>query len=85
MELELIKQYAELLVYFKAAVTLAIVLGAGCGYFFAMYRHTDKDNEKLQDCLNEAHEAADEAEKGHKIALATLAEERKLLESKVMR
>jgi len=78
MELiEILKQYAELLAYFKAAVVLAIVLGTGCGAFWAMWRHAEKDNEKLQDCLNEAHEAANEAEKGHLIALATLAEARK--------
>lgn len=75
--IQFIKELSLMTAYFKAAVTLAIILGTGCGYFFAMYRHTDKENEQLRDCLDEAHEAANEAEKGHLIALATLAEERK--------
>jgi len=73
---EILARNAELLAWFKAAVTLAIILGVGFGAFFALWRRSEKEAEQLRDCLNEAHEAADEAEKGHMVALATLAEER---------
>jgi len=74
--IELIKQLALMTAYFKAAVTLAIALGTGCGAFFALWRHSERENEQLRDCLDEAHREANEAQKGHMIALATLAEER---------
>ena len=73
---ELLIRNGELLAWFKAACTLAIVLGTGFGACFALWRHAEKDNEKLQDCLDEAHREADKAQQGHLIALATLAEER---------
>ena len=75
--IELIKQLALMTAWFKAAVTLAIALGTGCGAFFALWRHSERENEQLRDCLDEAHREANEAQKGHMIALATLAEERK--------
>jgi len=84
MELiQMIKEYAELLAYFKAAVVLAIVLGTGCGAFWAMWRHAEKDNEKLLEINQELHAKADDLEAGFDVLknendrLATLAEERK--------
>ena len=74
---EILTRNAELLMYFKAAATLAVILGVGCGAFFALWRRSEHEVEQLRDCLEEAHREADEAQKGHIVALATLAEERK--------
>ena len=77
MELELLNALSEITLWFKAAAMLAIVLGIGFGAAIAMVRHLTRENYTLHDCLKEAHRAADEAEEGHRIALATLAEKEK--------
>lgn len=83
MDIELLRQYGELLAWFKAACTLAIILGTGCGAAIAMFITEHRHNREIEDINRELHRELDEAQKGHMVALATLAEER--LASKGMR